>query len=214
MRVSKLKEKFVVVFSNLEDSVGMVHYDTSAIVILISSFRLSRAYSEHRSHIHLSLEEVHEGSGIRLHLSKHNSLGESTKVEISEGQRNLSSTDVRVVSIKLSVSLLDHANPDFISIRSSFRVQRCIVVRDRQVVVNNDLFNVSILSELQQECSRSFPVVTVEGFNSAFFFLLRFEESSNLNIFRLISHDRDSGEKVTVTDLSLTNVSARSASYE
>jgi len=68
MRVSKLEEKFVVVFSDLEDSVGVVHDDTSSIVILISSSRLSRAYSEHGSLVHLSLEEVHEGSGIRLHL--------------------------------------------------------------------------------------------------------------------------------------------------
>jgi len=126
----------------------------------------------------------------------------------------LSSTDVGVVSVKLSVSLLDYANPDFISIRSSFRVERCVVVRDSQVVVNNDLFNVSILSELQKECSSSFPVVTVEGLNSGFFLLLRLEESSNLYVFGLISHDRNSGKQVAITDLSLTDVSARSASNE
>lgn len=99
MRVSKLQEKFVVVFSDLEDSIGVVHDDTSSIVILVSTLRLSRTYSKHGSHLHLSLEEFHEGGGIGLHLLKHKSLRESTKVEISKGQRNLSSADIRVVTV-------------------------------------------------------------------------------------------------------------------
>jgi len=149
MGVSQLKQEFILVLFDLENGISMVHDDTSTIVILVSSSRLSGTDTKHRAKFHVSLEFSHEGGGIGLHRSEDSSLGESTIVEIGKSQRNLTSTDVGVVSVKLSVTFLDNSDPDFISIHSSLGVKGCVLEVDWQEVVNNDLFDLTILSEFE-----------------------------------------------------------------
>lgn len=110
----------------------------------------------------MSFEQNLETSSIRSHFVQHHSFGESTEVEISEGQGNLSSADVGVVSVQLGITLLNHADPDFIAVRTSLGVERSVVVGDRKVVIDNDFFNLAVLSEFEKESSRSLPVVSVE----------------------------------------------------
>jgi len=97
-----------------------------------------------------------------LHLVKHHCLWESTEIEISEGQGDLSSANVGVVSVQFSIALLDHADPDLVAVGTSLRVKRSVVIGNWKIVIDNNLFNLAVLSEFEKESSCSLPVVSVE----------------------------------------------------
>jgi len=66
---------------------------------------------------------------------------------------------------------------------------RLVISGDSKVIVNNDILYVSILSELQHECSRSLPVVAIELLKSDVLIVLRLEKRLDFNIVSLVSHD-------------------------